>query len=671
MSKTQLRFRQVHLDFHTSEAIGGVGEQFAPDEFADTIDRARVDSITVFARCHHGWLYYPSKHLPHRVHPNLRRPTLLAEQIDALHARDIRAPIYITVQWDQASAEDHPEWLCRDSRGTPITEVQEDQSFHDAFAPGFYRFLCVNTGYREYLKFVTREVIEMHPTDGVFYDIVKPVACACTTCRAKMREQGLDPSDRQARIEYGYRVITEFMHEMSDLVRSLAPDATIFYNSSHISPAHRPWLDAFSHLELESLPSGGWGYAHFPLTMRYARTLGLDCMGMTGKFHTSWGDFQSFKNPAALEFECFHALALGGTCSIGDQLPPSGKICPHTYDLIGSVYRQVERKEPWCAGAEPVVDIGVLCTTDFARGTHKDLSPALLGATRMLSEAAQQFDIIDEAADLASYRLLILPDDVKLSPAHARKIRDWLGQGGALIASCAGGLEEQGERFALPELGVTLRGEAEFSPDFLLPLDGMSSGLAQTEHVMYLRGMDVQHADDAEVLAEVIKPYFNRTWEHFCSHRHTPSSGEKAGYPGVVQAGSCIYFAHPIFSQYAENAPLWCRKLLVNALDRLLPQPAVRTNAPSTAIVTVTRQPAESRLVVHVLHYIPERRGRAFDVVEDVIPLRDVEISLRADAGGDSARLVPDGQPLEVRPEGDRIVVTVPEIQGHAMIELT
>jgi hypothetical protein len=34
-------------------------------------------------------------------------------------------------------------------------------------------------------------------------------------------------------------------------------------------------------------PSGGWGYMHFPLTVRYARGLGIDCMGMTGKFHTS------------------------------------------------------------------------------------------------------------------------------------------------------------------------------------------------------------------------------------------------------------------------------------------------------------------------------------------------------------------------------------------------
>ena len=38
---------------------------------------------------------------------------------------------------------------------------------------------------------------------------------------------------------------------------------------------------------------------HFPLTARYARNLGIDCVSHTGKFHTSWGDFHSFKNKAA------------------------------------------------------------------------------------------------------------------------------------------------------------------------------------------------------------------------------------------------------------------------------------------------------------------------------------------------------------------------------------
>ena len=45
-----LNSRQVHLDFHTSEYIPGIGAMFDPEEFASTYSKAAVNSVTVFAR---------------------------------------------------------------------------------------------------------------------------------------------------------------------------------------------------------------------------------------------------------------------------------------------------------------------------------------------------------------------------------------------------------------------------------------------------------------------------------------------------------------------------------------------------------------------------------------------------------------------------------------------
>src|SRR5690606_28082884 len=77
--------------------------------FAATMERAGVDSVTLFARCHHGMIYYDTKFEDAR-HPGLTR-NLLKEQIDALHERNIRAPIYITVGWDEYMARKHPEYV--------------------------------------------------------------------------------------------------------------------------------------------------------------------------------------------------------------------------------------------------------------------------------------------------------------------------------------------------------------------------------------------------------------------------------------------------------------------------------------------------------------------------------------------------------------------------------
>ena len=79
--------RQIHLDFHTSEAIPDIAANFDPRTFAETARKAEASSITVFARCHHGWLYYPSKRFPELIHPNLKNHNLLLEQVHraALH----------------------------------------------------------------------------------------------------------------------------------------------------------------------------------------------------------------------------------------------------------------------------------------------------------------------------------------------------------------------------------------------------------------------------------------------------------------------------------------------------------------------------------------------------------------------------------------------------------
>ena len=61
MKNAQLRYRQVHLDFHTSEHCPNVGGKFDEDQFIGALKKGHVNSITIFAQCHHGWCYYPTK----------------------------------------------------------------------------------------------------------------------------------------------------------------------------------------------------------------------------------------------------------------------------------------------------------------------------------------------------------------------------------------------------------------------------------------------------------------------------------------------------------------------------------------------------------------------------------------------------------------------------------
>lgn len=666
----RLRTRQIHMDFHTSEKISGIGEKFDKEEFGEVLQRAHVNSVTCFGRCHHGMLYYPSRNFPELVHPGLRNPNLLIEQIDACHERGINAPVYTTVQWDYHMSTEHPEWVCLNHDGSMVYYCREGESA-EIYQPGFYRTLCVNSGYREYLKAQIADMIEsLTPDriDGIFLDIVSVIDCSCKNCIREMMKKGYNPELKTERLLYAKEMLDEFKREMTAYIHSLKPGISVFYNCGHISPHTVDAMEAYTHWELESLPSGDWGYSHFVNTVRFARTTGYDLVAHTGKFHTSWGDFHSFKNKEALEFECFRMLAYNCKCLIGDQLEPDGKISGPVYELIGSVYEQVEKKEPWCEDAEAVVDIAVVTPEALNIGTCGAVPKEVNGACAMLDELKLQLDIVDFRTVWDKYRLVILPDTVLVSEKQAEKIKEYLKKGGKLLVTGESGLDTDKKDFAIRELGIRYLGKAPYCPDFLMPNEVVGKNLPKTEHVMYQQGNLVE-AGEGRVLADICIPYFNRTWEHFCSHKHTPSS-HKTGYPGIVENGSCIYFAHPVFSIYQEDHPKWCKEFVKDAIVRLLPEPIVEAEGPSTMLAALNRQKDKKREVLHLLHYIPVKASDHLYTIEDVIPLYDIPCKVRLKEPVKSVRVVPEGRELQFSQDEKEVTFVVPKVEGHCMIEI-
>ena len=180
--------------------------------------------------------------------------------------------------------------------------------------------------------------------------------------------------------------------------------------------------------------------------------------------------------------------------------------------------------------------------------------------------------------------------------------------------------------------------------------------------------MPVKADAGTHILANGYASYFDRTYQHFCSHAQTPSSGKKAT-PAALQNGNAIYFAHPIFTQYRENAPHWCKALVRSALKRLLPDPVVQHDSFSTLRVTLNNQPKDSRYVLHLLHYLPERRGLEFDTLEDVIPVYDIGLELNLPNEVKAITLVPGGEALTFE-QHEHLKFRLPKLVGHQIIEL-
>jgi hypothetical protein len=670
-----LRYRQIHLDFHTSEHIPGIGADFDPNDFVDTLKKAHVDSITIFAKCHHGWSYYPTK--VGKPHPHLARPDLLGDMVKALAAADIESPIYISVQWDELSAREHPEWRAMSASNRYQHALPADPSSGKQLSPAWHT-LCLNhRGLRRYILDQAREVAQQYPTQGLFFDIILTPDCVCPACVERMQCNGLDPENSADRLKNDEAVNEQFRRETSEALFAEFPGLRVFYNCGHIHKQGPERFSTYSHLELESLPTGGWGYDHFPSSARYAATLGMDFLAHTGKFHTSWGEFGGFKHPDALEYECAQMVALGSKCLVGDQLHPNGAINPDTYKSIAPAYARVEKLEPFLEGAKQISEIAILSAEHMSPAGARN-HPSDDGAAQMLQELKRPFDVVDVSTRFENYRLLILPDEIPVNAALASRLKAYLTGGGKLIASWHSGLGENGA-FAI-DMGITRAGGAvAYKPSYVRAGKMLDPDMPESAFVFYDEAETVK-AGEATVLAEIYPSYFNRSYKHYSSHQHAPDDPAAASLGlAVTEHNGAAYIAYPIFRLYrAMGQPLY-KYVVRGLLDRLIPDPAMTTDLPSSGRATLTRQIDQHRHILHLLYGPPQIRGkdvrgddgstRVMEMIEDIPSIGPVTAKVRLPSAPSRVYDALTGADLVWNTGDDGTVsVTVPRLRIHTAV---
>ena len=664
----KLRYRQIHLDFHTSEAISGIGAAWDKAHWQKTLSDAHVNVVNCFATCHHGWSYYPT--MIGMMHPHLDFD-LTRAQYDACREIDVAAQLYITVGVNNMVARAHPEWRAVNAGGTYYGWEPSPVK------PGFH-MLCFGSPYLDYVCDEIKEVATLFPEGaGLWLDIIHKADCCCSWCTDGMAELGLDAEKPADRWKYADIVLDNYYQKTLAAVRSVHPTMPIFQNSGHVQRGERRFFSYVTHLELESLPTWGWGYDHFPMSAKYAKLSGLDFLGMTGKFHTTWGEFGGFKHPNALRYECAAMLAYGGKCSVGDQLHPSGKLDESTYRIIGEAYSEVEAKEPWCEDSVNIADIAILSSV-AVNPSHPREDPADTGASRVLLEGHFLFDIIDSEMDLAVYKLIILPDDVIVDDALKANLDEYLAAGGKLLLTGKSGLDTEGK--PLFDIGAEIAGESEFELDFILPAGGLRPEFVDSPFVVYATYPRIK-VTGGESLGEVYAPYFNRTYKHFCSHQHAPARPQASGYDCGVRNGSVMYLPMPIFTLYGSWGAVTYKQFALNCIKQMLGEDiSLRSNIPSTARVTLTEQPGEKRYVLHLLHANIITRGESkvqgfgvnskMEVIEDLLPLHDVRVSLSLPKPVERVTLEPQGVELAFSAEDGRVDLAVDSFKCHQMVAL-
>ncbi len=651
----KMDFRQIHLDFHTSEKIEGIGKNFDKLAFQDALKVGHIGSINLFAKCHHGLTFYEDA--IYAKHPYLSCD-LTREMVAACKEIGVKTQIYLSAGLDEFMAKQRPEWLFR----------YKDQSTtwsKDFFSPG-YHMLCMNTEYLDYLLEQIAHVAQTFETDGIWLDIVGVRDCYCQTCLNELTAAGKDPSDFNNIRELGEKVYKNYLERVKKTVHAINPELEIFHNSGHVTKGRRDIAEFYSHIELESLPTGGWGYDHFPLSARYVQGLGKEFLGMTGKFHTTWGEFGGFKHPNALRYESALSLAHGAKVCVGDQMHPDGLLDPVTYSLIGEAFKEVEEKESWCDYVENVADIALFSQECMSKEKDDPDGYATdAGAIRMLSEGNYLFDVIDDFEDnLDKYKVIILPDVINLSPENEVKYKEYVKKGGKILATGNSAIGDCGE--FLFDFGAKFKGQTTFRPDYFIP-EFSYCNLGSTAFVMYSKGYMLE-LNGGEVLGERENSYFNRTFEHFSSHQHTPNEkGTRS--PAITKGNDGVYISWEIFDDYAKKGSLILKEMFKNVMDLMLGEnKTITTNLPAQGICTIQHQKNESRYINHLLYAVPTSRGENIQIIEDILPVYNTEVSIKMDKKAKSVYLAPQNKPIEFIQDGNKLSYKVDCFECHQMV---
>lgn len=651
--------RQVHLDFHTSEEIQDIGKHFDKRQFQEALKTGGVNSINIFAKGHHGWTYYPSK--VGEQHPHLDFD-LLGAQIEACHEIGVTAQAYITVGWSAKDAREHPEWIRWDRLGKKPRTIEERKADKPDAPFGWgWDNLSPEGAYKQHILDLTREICENYDVDGLWYDIIpvwninySPLALE------DMKSKGIDPEDKKAVRAYHSAKMNEFMADVRSLMKSIKPEATLFFNwSTHMYSMETFDYRFFDHntkMDLEDLPTTWAGYDKFPLRAKYFANEGKPVVAMSGKFHKAWGEFGGFKDKKAILYEAAAMVSFGAAVNFGDQLHPSGLMDLTTYQNIGYAYDYIEQIEDYGVGADHFSNLGLWMVPSQSSND---------GVVKMLLEGQVNFVVTNNLEDWSDLETIIIPGFDAFTKEELQRLKEFESKGGKLLLLGRAGLNEDKTAF-LFNTGLQYTGRATADIDYAMS-NGELKGVITSPFLNYTPAERTKITNEVETLVAIREPYFNRTLRHYSSHRNTPYKLTNADHPGLVLNGNVLYSAWDLGKIYDKNGAKVHRDLFLAALKSIHKTPVLEVELQSSGRVNLLHQPDQNRYIAHLLYASPVKRGDA-EVIEDLLPVFNTRVTLKVDQPIKKVRLVPSDKELDFRVTGSVVEVILPEFTCHSAL---
>lgn len=618
--------------------------------------------------------------------------------------------------------ENHPEWRRIPTNTTEIPSIDLKKYPHGGM-------LCLLSPYGDFFINVLAEIVTKFPQvdafsfDGLHYGGV----CYCQFCRAEYRKDTgqeipnvdmNDPAFRRYQ-HWADRRMEGLVQHMQTRLKEIKPDLALVTWTTNAGrfghflsiPRNMParmnllldapdqefWLDetnrgttivpAFANAYIWATTNHRVAFSE-PYLLSHGNPYGKD----------------SFP-PQEILRRMLLALTYGAAPSIAVGQPAS--IQEELYRCLD----EVQRRKPWLTHKRPE-PWAAMVMSDNTRNFY-GRSPgqveerylaSVLGTFRTAVEEHLPVTVINDwnltPADLAPYKVLILPNTACLDDAQVAAVEQFVRNGGGLVASLDTSLfDEYGnprKNFALASvLGVEYQGlpaagagkeelDVNFAqaigPDYWEKRKSVFDFKQDPASLLNQGRMKTYVGDQSVTFKGAALKVVSKDPSARVLATLRPKSIEGApAFPAVISRsygkGRVVYFSAGLDAGYYLYAYPYQRLALRHAIDwaASAPQP-VRVEAPMCVHASLMRQTkAGERLVLHLFNDLNTTAHHALpadDVPlrEETVPIHDIQVTFAPSYRLGKVHLEPEGKVLPVKKTPQGSAVTVPRLDVHSMV---
>lgn len=641
--------------------------------------------------------YYPTAIPFHHRSAWLNNRDILGELITG--CRNLGMSILVRTDphatYDDTQAA-HPDWIAVDANGKPRRHWSSPEMW--VTCPyGPYNF--------EFMTAVHKEIMARYRPDGLFFNRWNGSGdCYCQHCQQNFkaatgfdlpRAKSIQDPARRAYFLWTQQRLITLLDLWNTEIRKYNPEAASIPNNGGgallsldaIKTSSRaPMLvaDRQARHGLAAPWLMGKTAKEYRATMGNKPVIGLFGVGLEEEYR--WKD--SVTSNAEIRIWVLDSLANG-------MRPWFSKFSATLHDQrwlkgVEDIYLWTEKNQPYLTHQQSLARVGIVYSQQTAwfygdQQAQAKVEDYALGWNQALVESRIPFDMIHDqlldAAHLAPYKTIILPNIAALSDAQCDQIRAFVQNGGNLIATYETSLFDQygirRKNFALADLfGVDATGKTE-GPMLNSYINLQQQALPH--HILFTGLEDASRVINGVSRIEVTprQPFAETPLTLIPSYPDLPM--EKV-YPRTTHTDiSCLYLRKPAgrvaYIPFDLDRTFWevlCvdhLKLLRNTVLWADDEPPIlQVDGPGFLDVTLWRNPGS--ITIHLVNLTNPMAMKG--PYRDFFPVgaQTIKLQLPADTHPEQAHLLVANQTIPIDRTGSTITLTVPTILDHEVVAI-